>query len=348
MKNKISNKITVDCANGVGALKLADFNTYINKHFRQFNIENGDVKNFSALNSNCGADFVKVKQKVPSGESFSAADEKNRNQIFVSFDGDADRIVYFFNDEQGNFHLLDGDKIASLLSKQLSFWLNEANLSEKLSLGVVQTAYANGASTNFLRKTVGEKSLACAKTGVKHCHHKALKYDIGVYFEANGHGTIVCNEKAMSEISNSEHEKLINFIDVINQTVGDALSILLAVEISLVYNNWSINDWHKMYTELPNRQCKVKVADRTKIVTFDEERQVSEPVGLQEKINSVVKEVDPENGRSFVRPSGTEDVVRVYAEASTRELCDELAGKVAGLVHGLAGGIGEFDAASLW
>jgi len=32
----------------------------------------------------------------------------------VSIDGDADRIMYFFNDENGLFHMLDGDKIATL------------------------------------------------------------------------------------------------------------------------------------------------------------------------------------------------------------------------------------------
>lgn len=33
-------------------------------------------------------------------------------------------------------------------------------------------------------------------------------------------------------------------------------------------------------------------------------------------------------GRAFVRPSGTEDVVRVYAEADTQEAADELAARV--------------------
>lgn len=33
-----------------------------------------------------------------------------------SFDGDADRIVYYYNDPAGHFHLLDGDKIATLIS----------------------------------------------------------------------------------------------------------------------------------------------------------------------------------------------------------------------------------------
>lgn len=32
--------------------------------------------------------------------------------------------------------------------------------------------------------------VACVPTGVKYLHHKAQEFDIGVYFEANGHGTV--------------------------------------------------------------------------------------------------------------------------------------------------------------
>lgn len=42
--------------------------------------------------------------------------------------------------------------------------------------------------------------VACVPTGVKHLHHKALEYDIGVYFEANGHGTIVFSEHTKESI----------------------------------------------------------------------------------------------------------------------------------------------------
>lgn len=38
--------------------------------------------------------------------------------------------------------------------------------------------------------------MACVPTGVKHLHHKAVEYDIGVYFEANGHGTVVFSDFA--------------------------------------------------------------------------------------------------------------------------------------------------------
>lgn len=40
------------------------------------------------------------------------------------------------------------------------------------------------------------------------------------------------------------------------------------------------------------------------------------------------------------RPSGTEDIVRVYAEADTQSHADDLAVHVATAVHQLAGGIG--------
>jgi phosphoacetylglucosamine mutase len=35
---------------------------------------------------------------------------------------------------------------------------------------------------------------------VKYLHHKALEFDIGVYFEANGHGTVVFKESAVKTI----------------------------------------------------------------------------------------------------------------------------------------------------
>lgn len=42
-----------------------------------------------------------------------------------SFDGDADRIVYYYTDSKGRFHLLDGDKIATLISTYLKELLTQ-------------------------------------------------------------------------------------------------------------------------------------------------------------------------------------------------------------------------------
>lgn len=42
--------------------------------------------------------------------------------------------------------------------------------------------------------------IAVAKTGVKFVHHEADKYDVGVYFEANGHGTVLFKDKVLARL----------------------------------------------------------------------------------------------------------------------------------------------------
>lgn len=64
--------------------------------------------------------------------------------------------------------------------------------------------------------------------------------------------------------------------------------------------------------------CK-PLKDRNAISTTDAERKCTTPEGLQTKIDELVSKYN--SGRSFVRPSGTEDVVRVYSEADTQEVC---------------------------
>ncbi len=68
-----------------------------------------------------------------------------------------------------------------------------------VSVGVVQTAYANGASSAYIRDNL-KLPVPLAKTGVKFVHHKAMEYDIGVYFEANGHGTVLFHESLLARL----------------------------------------------------------------------------------------------------------------------------------------------------
>ena len=92
---------------------------------------------------------------------------------------------------------MDGDRMATLIAGYLKEVLEETGID--LNLGLVQTAYANGASTDYIAKKL-QVPVACVSTGVKHLHHKALDYDIGVYFEANGHGTIIFSTNAKEKL----------------------------------------------------------------------------------------------------------------------------------------------------
>ena len=74
-----------------------------------------------------------------------------------------------------------------------------------------------------------------AKTGVKFVHHKAMEYDIGLYFEANGHGTVVFKDHVIKRLTEEKDKhteepkktaaaRLVAATQLINQAVGDAIS----------------------------------------------------------------------------------------------------------------------------
>lgn len=171
--------------------------------------------------------------------------------------------------------------------------------------------------------------MTCVPTGVKHLHHAAEHYSVGVYFEANGHGTVLFSPSAVkcfkeqnpsTPAQQTALNHLVNLTEVINQTVGDALSDMLLVEVVLAHKSFSGVEWDSLYSDLPNRLVKVAVKDKDVFKTEDAERRLTSPPDLQAKIDDLVKKYD--GGRSFVRPSGTENVVRVYAEARMRPQAD--------------------------
>jgi len=313
-----------------------------------------DVRNHAGsgpVNEGCGAELVQKQQVPPRGVSA----EVDTGRLLCSFDGDADRIVFhMFTIVSGSWVLIDGDKIAALLAVLLREELNAAGLADVLSMGVVQTAYANGASSAFLRAR--GVTVAMAKTGVKFLHHEALAFDVGVYFEANGHGTVLFSPRAVKQLQEQEAalglarsdpssafgtagvdadtdaskrrqrlavRRLHACTQVINQAVGDALSDMLAAIAALRILDLTPAQWAALFSDLPSRQLKQAVRNKAAIECSDDETRVLRPAALAAKLETAMSAVPL--GRCFVRPSGTEDVVRVYAEAETQAAADELA-----------------------
>ncbi|KAJ3130491.1 Phosphoacetylglucosamine Mutase [Nowakowskiella sp. JEL0407] len=341
--------VTLDTANGIGAPAIKDFLKVLGPDVLDVKIVNDDTETRGKLNHDCGADFVKLYQKKPSGVEMVPGEK------YASFDGDADRLVYYYTDAENKFHLLDGDKIATLAASFIMHLVREANLEitqpngtkSPFHVGLVQTAYANGSSTAYVKETL-KVPVVFTPTGVKHLHHEAEHFDVGVYFEANGHGTVLFSKAALAAFNSANGttdaekeaiETLKGLSEVINQAVGDALSDMLLVESVLAWRSWSPAQWDEAYTDLPSRQEKVKVANRHIFKPIKADTELAEPDGLQEKIFAAASQYP--HGRAFVRPSGTEDIVRVYAEADTRENTDELAFTICGIIFDHYGGVGE-------
>ncbi|KAF2859915.1 Phosphoacetylglucosamine mutase [Piedraia hortae CBS 480.64] len=307
--------VIVDCANGVGAPQLRKLIAHLPKAV-DIRVFNDKIDDPAALNERCGADFVKTYQRAPGNF------DGNTNERWASLDGDADRVVYYFYAPGSVFKLLDGDRIATLAASFIADLLRKTKLNKDLSMAVVQTAYANGASTQYIKQTL-KLDIECTATGVKHLHHAAGHHDIGVYFEANGHGTVLFSDRALRTLRKHQPESpaelealelLLALSELINQTVGDALSDLLLVEVILAHRRWTVNEWLGTYKELPNKLARVDAPrSRFQVEPNTAEQRLARPEGMQKRIDEVVRKY--KNGRCFVRPSGTEDAVRVYAEA---------------------------------
>jgi phosphoacetylglucosamine mutase len=344
------------------------------------------------LNERCGSEFVQKQQSMCTWythpfcindleEECTAPLQTQNFSYCASLDGDGDRIVFFgcrlqtsSSSNKSEIFLLDGDHISCLICQ---FIKEEVRVLQKylrhvcddsddwtVTIGVVQTAYANGASTAYLHS---QQILAVqAKTGVKYVHAAAHdNFDIGVYFESNGHGTVLFNTKFYRFLSFIEQSLLtpdwIRILEsdsglsadrvvcayqrckalpcLVNQAVGDAISDLLLIDAILYLKNWTLFDWYSsLYTNLPSRQLKVKVKDRSIIKTNENETECLVPAMVQPALNKLMEENAPD-GRVFIRPSGTEDVVRIYAEASTPEAAQDLAQQAVEIVQLYCGGV---------
>lgn len=329
--------IIIDFANGIGAPQFETFAKLLTQK-QNFKFINDDYMHPEMLNNSCGADYVKTQQKLPNGINESITKENN---LYCSFDGDADRIVFYYIDPSTQkFHLLDGDKISTLFAKFLMTLLRDAQLTDSIKLGVVQTAYANGSSTNYVTDKL-QCPVSCTKTGVKHLHHEAQSsYDIGVYFEANGHGTILFSENFKTTVEaklqssdvkiTKACKSLLAFSNLINQTVGDAIADLLGVLSTLLIMNWTPSQWDNEYTDLPNILTKVMVPDRSVFNTTDQERKLTSPPALQAKMDTLIAKVP--QGRAFARASGTEDALRIYCEGANVTEVKKLSGDLGALI----------------
>ena len=188
-EKKKRGALVLDGAHGVGAKKCKKMQEALGSTLK---LELRNHVGAGALNKDCGADHV-YRKKVPPHGVKKTTDAMRR---MASFDGDADRVVYHYFDKSGEWHLLDGDKIAALFADFLGKEVKALGLSDDAAptLAIVQNSYANGASTSFMKDKMGVP-VRFGKTGVKHLHKIAHQFDIGVYFEANGHGTVLFSKR---------------------------------------------------------------------------------------------------------------------------------------------------------
>ena len=103
--SRYESTLNLDCANGVGGLKFEKMLDTWQKPVRnlQVSVLNDGID--GVLNEDCGADFVKVNKMFPLNMRDLASGAK-----CASFDGDADRLIYFFRKGE-QFVMLGGCEV---------------------------------------------------------------------------------------------------------------------------------------------------------------------------------------------------------------------------------------------
>ncbi|MEK5100610.1 phosphoglucosamine mutase [Cytobacillus sp. FSL M8-0252] len=111
------------------------------------------------------------------------------------------------------------------------------------------------------------------------------------------------------------------FLDHI--TTGDGLLSGLQLVNIMKVTNKSLSELAKEMQKFPQKLVNIKVTDKHHVTD-------------NEKVKAVISEVEKEmngDGRILVRPSGTEPLVRVMAEAATEEACEAYVNRIAAVVE---------------
>lgn len=108
-----------------------------------------------------------------------------------------------------------------------------------------------------------------------------------------------------------------------HETTGDGLMTALSILKVMKKTGKTLTELCEGLTIYPQLLVNVKVSDKSTVLNDAE---------INQAIASVEEELKG-NGRVLVRPSGTEPLLRVMAEAETDEICDRVVGRIARLIQ---------------
>jgi len=151
-------------------------------------------------------------------------------------------------------------------------------------------------------------------------HHTMRDAGIAVQTTAVGDRYVLEALRARNLSLGGEQSGHLVFLD--HATTGDGLLTGLALMARMGATGVSLADLAAVVQKLPQVLVNVPVTDRMAVVENDE---------VAEAVNAVEAELG-DSGRVLLRPSGTEQLVRVMVEAPTKEMADGVAARLAEVV----------------
>lgn len=238
-----------------------------------------------------------------------------------------DHIVNLIN-KTDNKNIINGD----ILSILFGFYIQDIciNIDYKVEIGIIQTVCTNGATTKFIKKHLPLINIVCTSIDIFNINCELEKFDICIYFESNGNGTILFNLKFIKFLETNNNNKYILKLLLLNKLINENNNEITDMFIENILLIFKVNKLIKMYIELPCKTTIFKI-DSSLFKTFDFDKKCSHPFGFQDKIDSILNKnasypinfvnntkltnYKCSNARAFVIPNINEDTVRIYVEA---------------------------------
>ncbi|RBY91643.1 phosphoglucosamine mutase [Blastococcus sp. TBT05-19] len=151
-------------------------------------------------------------------------------------------------------------------------------------------------------------------------HHTMRDAGIGVHTTAVGDRYVLEALRARDLSLGGEQSGHLVFLE--HATTGDGVLTGLALLSRMAATGASLAELGSVVHRLPQVLINVPVQDRLAVAESDE---------VAAAVNAVEEELG-DSGRVLLRPSGTEQLVRVMVEAPTQEVADEVAQRLAGVV----------------
>ncbi len=151
-------------------------------------------------------------------------------------------------------------------------------------------------------------------------HHAMRDAGVGVLTTAVGDRYVLEALRAKDLSLGGEQSGHLVFNDV--ATTGDGLLTALHVMGRMVQTDAALSDLAAVVARLPQTLLNVRVDDRAAVAASQ---------AVAGAVNAAEDELG-DSGRVLLRPSGTEQLVRVMVEAPTQELADAIAGRLAAVV----------------
>ncbi|KAI0984347.1 hypothetical protein GJ496_003984 [Pomphorhynchus laevis] len=238
------------------------------------------------LKKNCGVDFVLSQRTFPF--KFIANEKLSH---CCSFDGDGDRLVFYFKNEMlSEMQILNGGHITILLVIFFKSIINYIGCI-KCTIMVALNTYSNSAIKRYIEGVLGVHVVDTSDS-ISEMRKNVGKADIGIYFSVNGHGSVLFGRTFIEKLLTLRHflseliepttngpnkiiryrvlqryyssfntKQLIQHLDrcvlllnmekLINPAMSDALTNFLAIEFILSFENIILYDWHLFCKEIP-------------------------------------------------------------------------------------------------